>query len=97
MTAHPKSSIEERLQRHPHLRQRFEHILDIIEAPSGQVDTADEAEQRVIEELRRLGHEVLHQWAADKETQQVTELEVKDHKFTHSAKKNSGGTRRSEP
>jgi hypothetical protein len=91
-----QSSLEERLQRHPHLRQRFEQILNIVEAPSGQVDTADEAEQRAIEELQRLGQEVLHQWATNKEAQQATELEVKDHNFTRSAKKNSAGTQRSE-
>jgi hypothetical protein len=94
MTEHSKPSIEERLQSHPHLRKRVEAILDIVEAPSGNVDTADEAEQRVTEELRRLGHDVLHHWAEGKEAQTAEALEVKGQKITHSAKKNSAGTRR---
>jgi hypothetical protein len=95
MTTPHQLSIEERLQRHPYLRHRVEQILNIVEAPSGHVDTADEAEQRVIEELQKLGHEVLHQWAVDKEVQKASEFEVKELKFTRSAKKNSLGTRRS--
>jgi len=89
-----KPSIEERLQSHPHLRQRVEAILDIVEAPSGQVDTADEAEQRVTEELRRLGNDVLHGWAQDKEKQKAKDLQSQGLKITPNGKKNSPGTRR---
>jgi hypothetical protein len=88
-----KPSIEDRLQSHPHLRHRIEAILDIVEAPSGQVDTADEAEQRVTEELRRLGNDVLHHWAQDKEKQKAEELPSKGLKITPNGKKNSSGTR----
>ena len=97
MTEHQKPSLDDRLRRHPHLYSRVEAILDIVEAPLGQLDRADEAELRVTEELRRLGHEVLHQWAEDKEAQNVLELETKESKITRSTKKNSPGTRRSGP
>ena len=88
-----KSSIEDRLQSHPHLRQRFEAILDIVEAPSGQVDKADDAEQRVTEELRRLGNDVLHDWAHGKEIQKAEELRSTALKITPDGKKNLVGTR----
>jgi hypothetical protein len=91
-----RQSIEERLQSHPHLRKRFEAILDIIEAPSGQVDKADDAEQLVTEELRRLGNDVLHQWAHDKEAQKAETLQTKELKLTPNGKKNSTGIRRTE-
>ncbi len=89
-----KPSIEDRLQSHPHLKQRFEAILDIVDAPSGQVDKADDAEQRVTEELRRLGNDVLHDWAHGKEIQKAEELRSIAPKTTSDGKKNSLGTRR---
>ena len=53
----------ERLERHPQLRQRVERLLDLCEDSAGDLRKADEAEQRVIEEMRELGHEVLGRWA----------------------------------
>ena len=87
-----KQSIEDRLQAHPLLRIRIEAILDIVEAPSGHVDTADEAEKLVIDELRRLGNDVLHNWSYCKESQKVAELQSKESKIVCNGKKNSSGT-----
>lgn len=52
-----------RLEKHPQLRARVEQLLDLCEDRAGDLRVADEAEQRVIEELRVLGHEVLEDWA----------------------------------
>ena len=56
-------NLEERLKAHPELRARFETILDIVENTAGDLEKADEAERRAIEEVRQLGNEVLHGWA----------------------------------
>ena len=69
-----KRALEERLQAHPNLRERFYQILNIAEDAEGKIDKADEAEERVIEELRRLGQEVLQDWAVGKEKQKVEQL-----------------------
>jgi hypothetical protein len=69
-----KVSLEERLKAHPRLRERIEEILHIVEAKAGELDQADVAEQRTIEELRRLGQEVLHEWGRSKEEQKVQAL-----------------------
>ena len=61
-----KRTLEERLQAHPHLRDRIHQILSIAEDAEGKIDKADEAEERVIEELRKLGQEVLQNWAVAK-------------------------------
>jgi hypothetical protein len=92
-----KDSLEKRLNAHPHLRERIEQLLDVVEDAAGDVDKADEAERRFIEELRRLGHEALQGWAVGKETQKVKDLQSdNDRKVTGHGKKNSTGTRRSE-
>ena len=91
-----KGSIEDRLNAHPHLRERIDELLKIVEDAAGDIDKADEAERLVIEELRRLGHEALQSWADRKEAQKGKELEDnKDRKVCGHGKKNSAGTPRS--
>ena len=38
-----KHSLEERLKAHPHLKQRIEKLLEIVEDASCDIDKADEA------------------------------------------------------
>jgi hypothetical protein len=71
MTDHPKDSIESRLNKHPHLKNRIEQLLKIVENAEGDLKKADEAEKRVIEELRKMGNEVLHDWASSREKQEA--------------------------
>ena len=52
-------SLAERLSKFPHLRHRMESILGIIENADGSCQTADEAERRAIEKVRKSGQEVL--------------------------------------
>jgi hypothetical protein len=57
----------ERLAKHPELRARMEQILTIVENSQGDANTADEAEERAVEEVRKLGQEILGAWAVEKE------------------------------
>ncbi len=41
-----------RLRRHPQLRGRIERLVDLVEDAGEDLRKADEAEQRVIEEVR---------------------------------------------
>ena len=59
----PSRSLEERLQDHPELRAKMERLLGVVENAAGDVEKAAEAERRVTEELRQMGHEALHAWA----------------------------------
>jgi vacuolar-type H+-ATPase subunit B/Vma2 len=93
MSEHKKRSLEERLQDNPTLRKRLESILDIAENAHGEFKTADEAEERAIEELRRLGNELLQEWAVNQEKKVVEDLgRQTDHPVGH-GKKNSTGKR----
>ena len=64
-----------RLEKHPPLRQRVERLLDLCEDAAGDLRKADEAEQRVIEEIRSLGQEVLEGWATGQLEARCEELE----------------------
>ena len=60
-------TLEERLREYPELRARFEEMLAIVENAAGDIVKADEAEQRVIEELGALGQSALQGWAERKQ------------------------------
>ena len=63
-------SLDERLSAYPQLRERLEALLAIVEDPTAEVTRADEAERRVIVEVRRLGNEALCSWATHHEAAQ---------------------------
>ena len=72
-----------RIQAHPGLKERIEAILDIAENKSGELITADQAEGKAIEEIQKLGRELLKEWAVN---QQVKATEIA--KKTHPSAKN---------
>ena len=86
-------SLEERLSAdYPELLARFKQIADIVENTKGDVELANEAERRVIEEVRQLGKEVLQSWGRQQETRvsQRYSEQVKD--VRRNGKKNCVGT-----
>ena len=56
-------SLVERLKEDPELKAKIEAMVAIIENAGGDVEKAAAAEQRIIEEMRQMGNEVLHSWA----------------------------------
>jgi hypothetical protein len=67
--------LEERLRAYPELRARFEEMLAIVENAEGDIVKADEAEERVLEELRQLGQSALQGWAERKQRRLQSESE----------------------
>jgi len=92
--ANTSLSLEERLSAYPQLRERLEALLAIVEDPSAEVTRADEAERRVIAEVRRLGNEALCSWAAHQEASQ--QAVVGQQGVARAGKKNSTGILRLE-
>lgn len=80
-----------RLGTHPDLRSRMESLLLAVEDETGDLKTADAAEMRVIEMMRRTGHDALQSWA--KHQVEKTSQELKQTAGVWSeGKKNSAGT-----
>jgi hypothetical protein len=90
-------ALEERLHAHPVLKNRVEALLQIVEDPLQEIDTANEAELRVIEEVRRLGNELLQEWASTKEREKAEELGKTQEGVVGHGKKNCIGTPHLEP
>jgi hypothetical protein len=64
----------ERLRAHPELLARFESILGLTEVAEGPLRTADEIEEQLVAEVRRLGHEVMSDWAVRAEERVAQEV-----------------------
>jgi hypothetical protein len=83
--------ITQKLHAHPQIRERIVSMLAVVDAEGDGLKRADDAEERLIEEVRRMGQEAMQAWA----TQQVnqTEQDVRRTGRAHrESKKNSAGT-----
>jgi hypothetical protein len=84
-------TLEQRLSQYPSLKNRIELLINIIEDSAGDCQKANEAEMRVIEELRQMGSETLHCWSEHKIEQTSADFDQEHSTTIKSGKKNSGG------
>ena len=68
----------EQLRQHPEIQARLQSILAIVRNEDGPLKTADEVEELLIQELRRLGSTTMHQWASHAEARVTIELRQQD-------------------
>lgn len=73
-----ESQFIEQLREHPEMMTRFQSILEITRQAEGPLKTADEVEELVIQEMRRLGHVTLSQWAVEAEERVSGEVRRED-------------------
>jgi hypothetical protein len=84
--------LEERLNRHPELKTKIESLLSVVENAEADLVKANEAEQRMIEEIRQLGQVALQGWAK-RQNQEQTDRFIQDHpQAGRTRKKRSTGT-----
>ena len=86
-----ETKLIEQLRAHPQLLERFQSILHIAANDQGPLKTADEVEELLIQELRRLGSATMHQWANQAEERVTTELRQADPTVRSRKKKRSNG------
>jgi hypothetical protein len=68
----------ERLREQPRMMERMQRILEIAHSSEGPLKTADEIEELLIEEMRRLGNATLTEWATQAEQRVGQELKAQD-------------------
>ena len=84
-----KSSEEqlvERLRAHPEMMERFEAILGLTESGEGPIRKADDVEDQLVEEVRRLGKMTMREWAKKAEERTAQEF-IQAHPKGRSVKK----------
>lgn len=81
----------QRIKCHPSLTERIEAILDIAENTSGELITADQAEGKAIEEIGKLGRELLREWALRRQDETIeTAKKTHPHAVRHEKKSSIG-------
>ena len=81
------------LREHPAIRSRIAALLAVANDAAGDLKRADDAEDRLVEEIRGLGQELMQTWAQSQVQQ--TEQDVRHTGRAHrEGKKNSAGTPR---
>jgi hypothetical protein len=68
----------EQLRAHPEMMERLQSILELTRNAEGPLKSADEVEELLIEEMRRLGNVTMNQWATQAEERVSTELKSQD-------------------
>lgn len=68
----------DQLRQHPEMMARFQSILDLANNSEGPLKTADEVEEFLIQEVRRLGNVTMNQWASRAEERVGQELKAED-------------------
>jgi hypothetical protein len=81
--------LDQRFATRPHLRRRLLMIADMIDQAVAEGCTAHEAEARAIDPIRKLGQEVLKDWAEKAEPQFRQEAQAENPKLIDYGKKNS--------
>ncbi len=73
-----ESHLIEQLRRHPEIRQRVQSILEMAQSAEGPLKTADQIEDLLVEEMRRLGNATMREWAAGAQERVSAELTKHD-------------------
>ena len=67
-----------RLRKQPKMMERVQRILEIANSSEGPLKTADEIEELLLEEMRRLGNDTMTEWATQAEERVGQELQKHD-------------------
>jgi hypothetical protein len=87
----------ERLKKHPKIANRLISLLDVTENESGTYDIADDVEEKFIEEIRKMGAEVMESWATNQVQKKIDEVCQDNKNLIRHSKKNFIGKQRLVP
>ena len=82
-----ETQLIEGIRKHPDLLERLQSILDIASSTQGPLRSADEVEELLIQEMRRLGKSTMENWASTAEERVAQDLKAKDSSVTYGKKK----------
>jgi hypothetical protein len=76
-TTTPRRSLEERLAHRPDMLARLHELADTLDQSVTDDCTADQAEERVSQQVRQLAQEVLTQWAQETNAQVQAQVRLR--------------------
>ena len=82
-----RRSLDERFRAHPQSYGRLQAIADMMEASIAAGCTADEAEERAVEQIRKLGQALLSDWAQQAQEQSLDQAKAQEPQASQHIKK----------
>lgn len=82
-----RRSLDERLRAHPQSYERLQAIADMMEASIAAGCSADEAEDRAVEQIQKLGQALLSDWAREAQQQSLELAQVQQPQASQHVKK----------
>jgi hypothetical protein len=92
LTQDEETQLMQRIRQNPELARRMLEMTDIIGEGLGEVELADDAEEIIVENIRKTGKELLTTWAARK-ANLLVEQAMKEKGTRLHEKKSSDGIR----
>lgn len=80
-------SLDERFKSRPQVYARLQQIADMMDKAMAEGCTADQAEAMAVAEIRKLGGELLSDWAEEKHTYSVEQARQEHPQAIEHAKK----------
>jgi hypothetical protein len=80
-----------RLSRHPKIRSGMVSLLGAVDDEGGDLKRADDAEDRLVEEMQRMGQQAMQAWAQGQVHETEQDVRRSGRARRH-GKKNSAGT-----
>ena len=67
--------LAEELREHPRLREQVEAILKLVRSDEGPIRKADDVEELLVQEVRKLGKNAMQEWALSAEERSAAQLQ----------------------
>ena len=83
----PRRSLDERFQSRPQVYARLQRIADLMDQAIAEGASADEAEECASQEIQKLGHDLLGDWAQEKQQQCLEKARAQHPQASKHAKK----------
>ncbi len=82
-----EKKIIESLRGNHELRNCFLEMIDIADSPLGKLDLGDDAEEAVVQAIKKTGKVLLDEWAQKKSDQATDKARTKPENHSHGKKK----------
>ncbi len=83
----PELQLLKQLRQHPERMARFQSILHLASDAEGPLKTADQVEELLVQEVRRLGQTTMREWAVRAEERVSQELKGQEPELRSRKKK----------
>jgi hypothetical protein len=80
-------SLDERFRAHPQSYERLQAIADMMEASIAAGCSADQAEERAVEQIQKLGQALLSDWAQEAQEQSFKQAQAQQPQASQHLKK----------